>query len=66
MEKTSIFDESDDEVTAKVRVNLLAMRKWALQYALHAKVLSPQSLVDEVKQDLINALENYVNKEEKI
>jgi predicted DNA-binding transcriptional regulator YafY len=42
------------------------MRKWALQYALHAKVLSPQSLVDEVKQDLINALENYVNKEEKI
>ncbi len=49
-----------------MRVNLLAMRKWALQYALHAKVLSPQSLVDEVKQDLINALENYVNKEEKI
>jgi predicted DNA-binding transcriptional regulator YafY len=53
------IDESNDEVTAKVRVNLLAMRKWALQYALHAKVLSPQSLVDAVKDDIEKAIENY-------
>ena len=28
------FDETEDEVTAKVYVNYTAMRKWALQYAL--------------------------------
>ena len=52
-------DETDEEVTAKVTVNLQAMRRWAMQYALHIKILSPQSLVDEVKDDLRAAMKNY-------
>lgn len=58
--KDVIFsDETDDEVTCSVYVNAQAMRKWALQYALHVKILSPQSMVDGVKEDLKKAMENY-------
>lgn len=52
-------DESDDEVTVRVTVNLEAMRKWALQYAVHVKVLSPERLVDLVREDVKKAAEQY-------
>lgn len=48
-----------DEVTASVRVNLSAMRMWALQYALHIKVLKPEKLAKEMKEDLRKASELY-------
>ena len=40
-------------------VNFEAMRHWAMQYARHAAVLSPQSLADTVAADLKEAVENY-------
>ena len=52
-------DEGEDEVTARVMVNLEAMRRWALQYALHARVVSPPSLADQVREDIRRAAENY-------
>jgi len=52
-------DENEDEVTAKVKVNLAAMRRWALQYALHARVLTPHHLAEQMKEDINNAMENY-------
>ena len=52
-------DESDDEVTARVEVNLRAMKLWAIQYGPYVKVLSPQSLTDEVKKSLQVALDQY-------
>lgn len=52
-------DQTEDEVTANVKVNRMAIRKWALQYGLHVRVLSPQSLVDEVKEDIGKAMKNY-------
>lgn len=55
----SFSDQTEEEVTARVKVNRIAMRKWALQYALHVRVLSPESLVDEIKKDIEQALENY-------
>lgn len=55
----SFMDETEDEVTVSVYVNEMAMRKWALQYALHVKVLSPQKLVDEIKDDVAKAAEIY-------
>lgn len=55
----TFFDENDDEVSARVTVNLEAMKRWALQYALHTKVLSPQKLADEVKADIESAVKNY-------
>lgn len=39
-------DETEDEVMVRVMVNLEAMRKWALQYAVHVKVLGPEKLVE--------------------
>ena len=52
-------DENEEEVTCSVYVNEMAMRKWALQYALHVRVLSPRSMVESVKEDLKKAMENY-------
>lgn len=52
-------DQTEDEVTVSVRVNQTAMRKWALQYAIHVRVLSPSSLVEEIKQDIKLAMQKY-------
>lgn len=35
------------------------MRLWALQYALQVKVISPQSLVDDIKCDIIKTDKKY-------
>lgn len=53
------LEETDDAVTAKVTVNLAAMRLWALQYALYVRILSPQSLADNVRNDLQKAIKSY-------
>lgn len=53
------LDETEEEVTVRVTVNLEAMRKWALQYAVHVKVLSPKRLVDMVKEDIRCAIQRY-------
>ena len=58
---TSFSDESDDEVTARVEVNLRAMKLWAIQYGPYVRVLSPQSLANEVMQGLEEALKHYKN-----
>lgn len=53
------YDETGDELTVRTTVNENAMRAWGLQYARHITVLSPQSLVDTIKKDLTEAIENY-------
>lgn len=50
---------TDDEVTVTVKVNEMAMQLWALQYARHIRVISPQSLVEKIKNDIAFAMENY-------
>ena len=55
----TFFDETEEEVSVRVRVNFAAMRRWALQYALHAKILSPASLAEQVREDIQAAGENY-------
>lgn len=52
-------DETEEEVTVRVTVNLDAMRKWALQYALHVKVLKPERLVEMLREDVKQAAEQY-------
>lgn len=52
-------DETEDKVTVTVTVNEQDMRLWALQYALQVKVISPQSLVDDIKNDITKAGEQY-------
>jgi predicted DNA-binding transcriptional regulator YafY len=57
--EVSFYDETEDEVTASVVVNLQAMRYWAMQYANHAEVLKPEKLRNQVKQDLLEAVKMY-------
>lgn len=58
-ERIIFYDQSEDEVTARVRVNRTAMRNWALRYALHVKVLSPEDLVEDIRGDIEQAWKNY-------
>ena len=55
----SFYNETEDEVTASVVVNLKAMRYWAMQYANHIEVLKPQKLREQIKEDLAKAVEKY-------
>lgn len=55
----TFFDETEEEVSVRVRVNYAAMRRWALQYALHVRILSPESLTEQVREDIRAAGENY-------
>ena len=50
-----ITDAPGDEATARVTVNLEAMRHWAMQYARHAVIISPESLRKDVKNDIIQS-----------
>lgn len=54
-----ITTQDDNTVCARVTVNTEAMRYWALQYAPYVTVLSPQSLVKTIANDLNCALLNY-------
>ena len=56
------FSDADgNEVTAHVKVNLQAMRLWAVQYGPHIRILSPESLVRDVIADLQRAINNHDN-----
>lgn len=52
-------EETDDEVTAAVTVNLNSMRLWAMQYALHVKILEPEYLRKQVMNDVRKAADDY-------
>ncbi len=52
-------DETDTEVTVSVTVNEKAMRRWALQYALHVRIISPAHLAQKIREDIAAAAENY-------
>ncbi len=54
-----ITDETEEEITVRVTVNEKAMRRWGLQYALHTRIISPQSLAQQVKDDLKISMEKY-------
>ena len=52
-------DETEDEVTAEVKVSRMAMKFWAMQYAEHITVTSPETLVNDIKTALQKAMEKY-------
>lgn len=52
-------NETKEKITVTTTVNEQDMRLWAMQYALQVKVISPQSLVDDIRSDLQKAAERY-------
>lgn len=58
--KDVIFhNETETSVDVSVAANLEAMRYWAMQYANHVEVLRPKKLRDEMKKNLLAAVEKY-------
>lgn len=57
--EVTFTEATDEEVTVRVKANLQAMRLWAMQYAKHIRILSPQSLAEDIKSDLKEAITNY-------
>ncbi len=53
------FKKKDDAVIATLTASPSAMEFWCLQYAKHAKVISPISLKEKVTSALVNALKKY-------
>ena len=61
----AFFDETEDDVTARVTVNWSAMRYWAQQFCRFVRVLTPTDLAETIDKDLREALERYRELEEK-
>ena len=55
----AFYDETEDEVTARVTVNWHAMRHWALQYCRNVRILTPNDLAEQVQQDLLDSWNRY-------
>lgn len=52
-------DEMEGKKIATVKVNLKAMRYWAMQYANYVEILQPEGLRQEIREDLMNAVKKY-------
>ncbi len=55
----SFFDKGDGTVSCHIKVSREAMRKLALQFAADVRVVSPESLVEEIRADIRKINENY-------
>ena len=55
----SFFDKGDGTISCNIEVSLEAMRHWAGQFADKVRVVSPESLVEEIREDLQKASANY-------
>lgn len=53
------FDETEETVKVSVSVNLRAMKYWAMQYGSRVRVLSPYTLVDNIREELSRAMDSY-------
>src|SRR5699024_1798336 len=58
-ENISFTRQTEEDYTVRVKVNVNAMRKWALQYGLFVEVLSPEHLVEGIKEDIAQVMKNY-------
>ena len=57
--RISKYDDNDKQIKVSVRVSLMAMEHWAMQYINHVKIVAPQILVDKIKSNLYEATEKY-------
>ena len=55
----SFFDKGDGTVSCSIRASREAMKHWASQFATIARVVSPESLAEEVRDEIRKAAENY-------
>ena len=57
----SVIEKKDGNITVRVTCNKKAMRFWALQYGPYVEILKPESLRDQIKEDINSMSEKYMN-----
>ena len=57
--QASFFDRGDGTVSCGIKVSREAMKRWAAQFAGIVRVVSPESLVEEVREEIRKAADNY-------
>ena len=55
----SFAEGKDGKVSCRLLVSREAMRRWAVQFAGLARVVSPPELVEEIREEIRKAAENY-------
>ena len=55
----SFFDRDDGTVSCHITVSREAMKHWATQFATIVRVVSPESLVEEIREEIRKAAKNY-------
>ena len=55
----SVMKQDGDEIIARVKCNLNAMRYWALQYGPYVEVLEPKEIRDKLSEDIKAMAEKY-------
>ena len=55
----SFFDRGDDTISCNIEVSREAMKHWAGQFADVVRVVSPESLVEEIRTGIRKAADNY-------
>lgn len=52
-------DQQDGTVSCRISVSHEAMKRWAVQFAGIARVVSPPELVDEIREEIKKAADKY-------
>lgn len=55
----SFFDKGDETISCNLEVSREAMKHWVKQFADVVRVVSPESLVEEIREDIRKANANY-------
>ena len=55
----SFFERPDGTVSCNLTVSRQAMRHWASQFATVVRVVSPPELVEEIREEIRKAADNY-------
>jgi predicted DNA-binding transcriptional regulator YafY len=55
----SFFDRGDGTISCHMKVSRTAMKKFALQFAKEVRVVEPESLVEEIREDIRKINQNY-------
>ena len=55
----SFFDKGDGTVSCRLEVSEDAMRHWAGQFSDVVRVISPESLVEKIREDIRRSMKNY-------
>lgn len=58
-EDVSILEIRNDHIIVSIKSNVMAMKRWALRYALYVRILAPLDLVEDIKKDIDVIVENY-------